>query len=82
MVNESWANSDYYYKVNVLSKISLIKSICKYNFLKKSNLYIYPRNIRIFQKIIDENCSYFNPSTPYANSKLLAEIILKIFKKI
>ena len=45
MVNESWANSDYYYKVNVLSKISLIKSICKYNFLKK---YIYISTPEIF----------------------------------
>ena len=81
MVNESWANSDYYYKVNVSSKIRLIKSICKYNFLKK---YIYISTPEIFgssQKFIDENYSNYNPSTPYANSKLLAEIILTNFQK-
>jgi len=77
MVNESWKNPEVYFQTNVLSKIKIIQYLAKNNFLKK---YIYVSTPEIFgstKKFINEDHSIFNPSTPYATSKLSAEILLK-----
>ena len=77
MVNESWKNPDIYFQINVLSKIRLIEFLRKHEFLKK---YIYISTPEIFgssKKFISENHNIFKPSTPYASTKLCAEIILK-----
>ena len=74
MVGESWLNPDKYFKINVNSKIDLIKGLKNSKFLKK---YIYISTPEIFgskSKRIDEFCSEFNPSTPYASSKLASEL--------
>ena len=77
MVNESWKNSQIYFQTNVSSKIKMIEYLSQSNFLKK---YVYISTPEIFgssKKFIHENHSIFNPSTPYATSKLSAEILLR-----
>ena len=74
MVGESWLNPDKYFKINVNSKIDLIRGLKDVKFLKK---YIYISTPEIFgskSKKIDEFFSEFNPSTPYACSKLASEL--------
>ena len=81
MVNESWSNPEYYFDVNFNSKIKLIKNLYKQKKLKK---YIYIGTPEIFgssEKAILENSTNFNPSTPYASSKLSTEIFLNNFIK-
>ena len=56
MVGESWLNPDKYFKINVNSKINLIKGLKNSKFLKK---YIYISTPEIFgskSKRIDEFC--------------------------
>ena len=77
MVNESWKNSEIYFKTNVLSKVKMVEHLSQSNFLKK---YIYISTPEIFgssKKYISEKNCTFNPSTPYATSKLSAEILFK-----
>ena len=81
MVNESWKNSEFYFQTNVLSKIKTIEYLSQTNFLKK---YIYISTPEIFgssKNFVNENHNIFNPSTPYATSKLSAEILLKNYFK-
>ena len=81
MVNESWSNPKYYFKVNFFSKINFVKDLNKQKQLKK---YIYIGTPEVFgsskNKIL-ENSNHFNPSTPYASSKLALEILLNNFIK-
>lgn len=77
MVNESWEKPDQYFSINVNSKISLINEIKKLSFIKK---YIYISTPEVFgssNKKIEEYSKKFNPSTPYASSKLAAELLIK-----
>ena len=77
MVNESWKNPKIYFKTNVLSKIKMVEYLSQSYFLKK---YIYISTPEVFgsskNSITEKHCT-FNPSTPYATSKLSAEILLK-----
>ena len=79
LVNESWSNPDYYFKVNFSSKLKLVKNLYKYNFLKK---FIYISTPEVFGstiKPVKENVKKFNPSTPYALSKMNMEQLLTIY---
>jgi len=81
MVNESWAHRNYYMNVNYLSKKKLFYSLKNIFYLKK---YIYISTPEIFgsNNKISENLKKYNPSTPYAESKLKAELLLEnYFKK-
>lgn len=76
MVNESWYDPNYYFRVNVISKINLIKNLHKFKFLNK---FIYISTPEIFGSTaypVKENEKKFNPSTPYAVSKLTLEKLL------
>lgn len=81
MVNESWEFPEKYFKINLLSKIEIFNKKSNFKFLKK---YIYISTPEIFgstKNKIKEKENIFNPSTPYALSKLSAEIYLKqLFK--
>lgn len=80
MVAESWINPKLYFETNVTKKINFIKYISQSAFVKK---YIYISTPEIFgssTNSISENCSKFNPSTPYASSKLAFEFLLKNFR--
>lgn len=82
MVNESWKFPEYYFNVNVNSKIFLINNLEKYKFLEK---YIYLGTPEIFgstKKKINEYCQTYNPSTPYAVSKLTTELMLRSKSKL
>lgn len=74
MVNESWSDQSYYFQVNVNSKIELIKRL---NELKKLKKFVYISTPEIFgstNKKIKEKSKMFNPTTPYASSKLAIEM--------
>ncbi|WP_435151335.1 GDP-mannose 4,6-dehydratase [Candidatus Pelagibacter bacterium nBUS_44] len=82
MVNESWKNPDVYFKSNLEKKSILIKELTNKKFLKK---YIYISTPEIFgsnSNSIKENYNIFNPSTPYAVSKLSFELLLKSYGKL
>ena len=81
MVNESWLNPALYFETNVLSKAKILNYLSKAKFLKK---YIYISTPEVFgssKKYMNENEEKFNPSTPYATSKLSAEKLLKNFSQ-
>ena len=77
MVNESWKNPEIYFKTNVLFKAEIFKYLSSVKFLKK---YIYISTPEVFgssDNFINEKNTTFNPSTPYATSKLAAEMLIK-----
>lgn len=81
MVNESWNYPENYFRSNLEKKSIFIKKLSNINFLKK---YIYISTPEIFgsnNKPIRENSTNFNPSTPYAISKLAFEMLLTSFGK-
>lgn len=81
MVNESWDTPGYYFRVNLNSKINFIQHIHKFTFIKK---FIYVSTPEIFgstTKPVKENSLIFNPSTPYAISKLSFEQFLMAYQK-
>ncbi len=74
MVNESWKKPEYYYDINVKSRLKIIQNFKKMSFIKK---YIYISTPEVFgnQKVkLTENLKKYLPSTPYATSKLTAEL--------
>ena len=76
MVNESWTNPGYYFQINVNSKIELIERL---NRIKKLKKFVYISTPEIFgstNKKIKEKSNIFNPTTPYASSKLAIEMFL------
>lgn len=82
LVNESWSNPDYYFKVNFFSKLKFIKRINNYNFLKK---FIYISTPEVFgstKNPAKETKKEFQPSTPYALSKLNMEQLLSTYNNI
>ena len=81
LVNESWDNPNYYFNVNMNSKVRFIKNMNNFPFIKK---YIYVGTPEIFgstSKPVNENTKIFNPSTPYAISKLAFELLLIAYQK-
>lgn len=81
MVNESWNDPNYYFNVNFNSKIDLVKNLSKFKFLKK---FIYVSTPEIFgstSRPMKETSKSFNPSTPYAVSKLVIENLLSSYQK-
>ena len=81
LVNESWDTPNYYFKVNLNSKINFIKNMNNLSFIKK---FIYVGTPEIFGstlKPVKENSLIFNPSTPYAISKLSFEHLLMAYQK-
>ena len=80
MVNESWKYKNYYNQVNYKSKVKLANLLSRESFLEK---YIYISTPEIFgsQKNITEKTKKFNPSTPYAYSKLNAEKLFSNMNK-
>ena len=81
MVNESWDNPSYYLRVNLNSKINFIQNMNNLSFIKK---FIYVGTPEIFgstSKPVKENSLAFNPSTPYAISKLSFEQFLMAYQK-
>ncbi len=81
LANKSWDDPNYYLRVNLNSKINLIQNMNKLTFLKK---FIYIGTPEIFgstPKPVKEDCLIFNPSTPYAISKLAMEHFLMAYQK-
>lgn len=80
-VNLSWIKTEEINKINYLNKIDLIKKLSKENFVKK---YIYISTPEVFGSnnfFIKENSNKYNPTSPYATSKLAFELFLKNYYK-
>ncbi len=80
-VDLSWKDTEKITKINFLNKINFIKKINNSKFLKK---YIYISTPEIFgssYNFINENTTKFNPTSPYATSKLSFELFLKNYFK-
>jgi len=80
-VRNSWNFSEQWYTTNCLSVVKLTNSLVKRKFIKRyisiSTPEVYGSTLK---KIINNN--YFNPSTPYAASKLAGDLHLNtLFKK-
>ena len=81
LVPESWDKPLDYFKINVDSKITFWKNLNDYHFLKK---YIYISTPEIFgssNQPVKEDSIRYNPSTPYALSKLMSESLIRLFQK-
>jgi dTDP-glucose 4,6-dehydratase len=81
LVPESWDKPLDYFKINVDSKIPFWKNLNDYHFLKK---YIYISTPEIFgssNQPVKEDSIRYNPSTPYALSKLTSESLIRLFQK-
>ena len=81
MVAESWDKPDYYFDINCSSKAELLNFLKKVKFLKN---YLYISTPEVFGSksfSVKEDHQHFNPSTPYAVSKLAAEQLIKSFSK-
>ena len=80
-VNSSWFRPKDYIDINVSSKLDLLSLLSHHNFVKK---YVYISTPEVFgssKNYIYENCDLFNPSTPYATSKLAAENLIKNYTR-
>lgn len=77
MVDYSWENPSYYFKVNVESKIKLLQIIKNYEF-KKYILISTPEVFGSIKKTLYENNLFYNPSTPYAISKSYQETYTRL----
>ena len=80
-VDLSWKDTDKITKINFFNKLDLIKDISELKFLSK---YIYISTPEVFgsnNSYVNENSNQFNPSSPYATSKLAFELFLKNYKK-
>ena len=82
MVAESWQMPEKYFSYNIQSKIPLLKVLTKFKFIKK---YIYISTPEVFgntkNKSLNEKNTNYNPSTPYALSKLSFEMLLQTYLK-
>ena len=76
MVDESWENPERYTLINALSKIHILECIKNEKFLEKY-IYISTPEILALKHSIDELNKDYNPSTPYALTKLSCELYLK-----
>lgn len=80
-VNLSWKETKKINQINYINKIDFIKELSKKNFIKK---YIYISTPEVFGSnnfFVKENSNKFNPTSPYATSKLAFELFLKNYHK-
>ncbi len=80
-VRNSWKFSEQWYITNCLSVVKLTNALIKRKFVKR---YISISTPEVYggtyNKVVENN--YFNPSTPYAASKLAGDLHLNtLFKK-
>ena len=75
MVEESWYNPYDWYLTNTLNQIKFLEEIKFMGFIKKYIHFSTPEVYGNFSNNLREN-NYFNPSTPYANSRACADIHL------
>ena len=81
VVNQSWQFPKTYFDTNVLYKLHIFRNLNKFNFLKKYILISTPEIFGNTKKLLKENNNNFDPSTPYATSKLCTELLLKNYGK-
>ena len=80
-VRHSWNNPTEWYQTNCMSIVNFTSELINTNFLKKYLSISTPEVYGSSNKYIYEN-SNFNPSTPYAGSKLAGDLHLTtLYKK-
>lgn len=77
MVNESWLYPEKYFDLNVKSKSYLFRKIFTLDYVSKLIYISTPEVFGSNNKSIKEINSKYSPSTPYATSKMAAELIIK-----
>ncbi len=80
MVAESWQHPEQWYQTNVVATISLHDRLRKYDFFEKYLHISTPEVYGSCQGLIKENTRY-NPSTPYAISRVATDMSLMSFYK-
>ncbi len=81
MVNQSWQFPKVYFDVNINYKLHIFQNLNAFNFIKKYILISTPEIFGDNKKTLKEESYIFNPSTPYAISKLGTELLLKCYAK-
>jgi dTDP-glucose 4,6-dehydratase len=80
MVEESWLYPYDWYLTNTLTQIKFLEEIKFLKFIKKYIQFSTPEVYGNCKNKIREN-NFFNPSTPYANSRACADIhLLNLYK--
>lgn len=80
-VRNSWKHPKHWYQTNSMSVVNLTSELYKYKFLKKYLAISTPEVYGSSKMNIYEN-NFFNPSTPYASSKLSGDLhLITLFKK-
>lgn len=79
-VRNSWIHPLDWYQTNIISTIRLIEFLKNKKYLKKYISVSTPEVYGSSDKKISEN-NYFNPSTPYAISKLSSDLHLKAINR-
>ena len=80
MVNESWDSPTDWYYTNVIGTVSLLEELKNKKYLKKYIHFSTPEVYGSTSKNIREN-SFFNPSTPYAVSRLTTDHHINLLYK-
>ena len=80
MVNESWSSPLDWYKTNFLSTVKIIDFLINKKYLKKFINFTTPEVYGDNKKVLNEE-TLFNPSTPYALSRVSADIHMKLMNK-
>ncbi len=78
MVAESWNNPEHWFITNTVSTTNLFLALKDCKFIKKYVHISTPEVYGSCSEYIDENTLY-NPSTPYAISRLAGDMSLKLF---
>jgi dTDP-glucose 4,6-dehydratase len=80
MVAESWANPEDWYQTNIVSQTNLYKVLSNYRFIKKIIHVTTPEVYGNNNKKLTEKTK-FNPSTPYAISRMCLDLHLKKYNE-
>ena len=76
MVGESWEYPNHWFQTNAVAVSSLVSSLAKLEFIKK---YVHITTPEVYGNcagFISEDFP-FNPSTPYASSRVASDLIVK-----
>lgn len=76
MVGESWHYPEHWFKTNAVSLSKLIRNINNFDFIDKYVHVTTPEVYGSCEGFISEEYPY-NPSTPYATSRVASDLILK-----
>lgn len=81
MVDQSWDTPIDWYNTNIIANIKIVEYLKNKKYLKKYINFSTPEVFGNYRKKIDNN-THFNPSTPYALSRMTFDLHLKLINKV